>query len=84
MAPRQGNPDQTEKETKRDRFKRLAEARTKAVLAKIKVLGRCANHATYEYTAEDVKKIFGTIRDRLEDVETRFAEKPADEEDFTL
>ena len=84
MAPKSGAPDQPGAETKRDRFKRLAEARTKTVLTKLKVLGRCANRVTYEYTAEDVKKIFDAIRDRVEDMEARFAEKPSDEDEFTL
>lgn len=67
-------------ESNRERFKRLAEARTKAVLSKLKVLGNCAARASYEYTGDDVKKIFRAIRERVGEIEARFSEtSPPDE-----
>lgn len=50
-----------ENETSEERFKRLATARTNAVLDKLRVLGNCSNKAAYEYSEEDVKTIFSTI-----------------------
>ena len=41
-------------ETKRERFVRLAEARTNKILDMIKLLGNCSSRSNYEYTDEDV------------------------------
>lgn len=59
-------------ETKRDAFLRLAEARTKAVLERLRVLGNCANPYAYEYGEEDIKKIFGTIERELRATKAKF------------
>lgn len=59
-------------ESPRDRFKRLATARTNAVIQKLKVLGNCANRYSYEYTEEDIKKIFSAIETTLAEVKKRF------------
>lgn len=67
-------------ETKRDRFKRLAEARTKTILSKLKVLGNCASRASYDYTNEDVRKIFKAIKERVSEIESRFSEATAPDE----
>jgi len=48
-------------ENKRERFKRLASARTNEVLKKLKVLSNCSNKSAYSYTAEEIDKIFNTI-----------------------
>ena len=60
-------------ETKRDAFKRLATQRTNAVLERLRILGNCANPALYEYTEEDVKKIFRTIESELRVVKAKFS-----------
>jgi CHASE1-domain containing sensor protein len=59
-------------ENKRERFKRLATARTKAVIERIKILGNCANRYAYEYTEDDVRKIFSAIESALAEVKKRF------------
>ena len=43
------------KESKRDKFVRVAEARTNKIIGMIKLLGNCSNKNTYEYSKEDVK-----------------------------
>jgi hypothetical protein len=70
-------------ESRRERFKRLAEARTKSVLSKVKVLGNCANRSAYDYTADDVKKIFKAIRERISEVESKFS-GTSDTDEFKL
>ena len=50
----------SEKE-KMDRFKRVAENRTNKIIDQIRLLGNCANKSNYEYSDEDVKKIFSAI-----------------------
>ena len=49
-------------ENRRERFKRLATARTNTVLQKLKVLSNCANRQAYEYNEDDVEKIFASIK----------------------
>lgn len=58
--------------TPRARFKRLATARTNAVIKKLEILGNCANRYSYEYTEEDLKKIFSAIETTLAEVKKRF------------
>ncbi len=67
-------------ESRRDRFKRLAERRTKAVLAKLKVLGNCANKASYEYERQDVEKIFKAIEGKLREIKAKFSDAATDDE----
>ena len=54
-------------ESKRQRFIRLAEARTNKILDMMKLLGNCSSKANYEYTDEDVKKIFAALEKELEE-----------------
>lgn len=59
-------------ETKRDRFVRLAEARTNKIIEMVRLLGNCSNTSTYEYTQQDVKKIFSTIESEVSEAKKRF------------
>lgn len=49
------------KENKRERFIRLATARTNKILGMVKLLGNCSNTGVYDYTKADVDKIFTAI-----------------------
>lgn len=60
------------KETKSDRFKRIAAKRTNEVLEKIRILGNCSNKSSYEYTDEEVNKIFSEIDKQLKLTKARF------------
>lgn len=57
---------------KRERFRRLATYRTNQVLRKFKVLGNCANRSAYEYTEEEINKIFSEIERKLKEVKAKF------------
>lgn len=59
-------------ENKKQRFQRLAEKRTNDVLERLRILGNCANRAQYEYTAEEVRKIFNTIEREARLVRLKF------------
>jgi len=59
-------------ESKKEAFQRLATKRTNAVLERIRVLGHCANPQLYDYSQEDVKKIFQAIEKELRVVKVRF------------
>ena len=52
-------------ETKKEKFVRLAENRTNKVLEMIRLIGNLANKSVYEYTAEDVEKIFKAIETEM-------------------
>ena len=59
-------------ETKRDKFVRLAEARTNKIIDMIQQLGNCSNQSQYEYTQKDVTKIFNAIQAELDAAKKRF------------
>lgn len=61
-----------DKKTKRERFLRLAPQRTNAVLGKLKVLSNCANRSAYEYSEEEVAKIFNEIEKRVKETKSKF------------
>lgn len=71
-------------ETKRERFVRLAEARTNKILEMMRLLGNCSSKANYEYTEEDVKQIFSALEKELKNTKNRFLGIDAKEERFTL
>lgn len=66
---------QHEQETKREKFVRLAEARTNKIIDMIQLLGNCSNQSQYEYTQKDVTKIFNAIQAELDDAKKRFAKQ---------
>jgi len=69
-------------EKERERFKRLGTQRTKEVLRKLRVLGNCANRYAYEYSEEDIKKIFDAIESKVKEIRAKFnAELPAKEKE---
>lgn len=59
-------------ESKRECFVRIAEARTNKIIDMLRLLGNCSNVATYEYTKEDVKKIFAAIEEELKTTKAKF------------
>lgn len=57
---------------KRERFRRLGTYRTNEVLRKLKTLGNCSNRSAYDYTEEEINKIFTAIEKKLKEVRTKF------------
>ena len=72
------------KETKNEKFIRIAEARTNKIIDMIKLLGNCSNTNTYEYDKEDVKKIFSAIEMELKLAKARFDVADNGEKKFKL
>ena len=62
-------------ESRSEKFKRVATKRTNELLEKIRILGNCSNKSTYEYTEEEVAKIFKSLEKQLEITKTRFLNK---------
>ena len=52
-------------ESRNERFKRIATRRTNNILNQIRLLGNLSNKSTYEYSQEEVNKIFSTIEAQL-------------------
>lgn len=63
------------KESLHNRFVRLATKRANTVLEKIRVLSNCSNKALYEYSEEEVNKIFLAIGRELNDAKAKFQTK---------
>lgn len=59
-------------QNKRERFKRLASTRTSEVLRKIKILSNCANRSAYNYSEEEIQKIFSAIEKSVKDSKSKF------------
>ena len=62
-------------ESKRERFKRIAENRTNKILDMIELLGNCSNKNNYEYTDDDVKSIFAAIDNSVKIAKMKFMDK---------
>lgn len=61
-----------EKETKKERFRRVAEKRTNSLIRNIRIMGNCSNRSAYEYSREEVDKIFNAIIADLKEVKNKF------------
>jgi hypothetical protein len=59
-------------ETRAERFRRIAANRTNQIIKKLSLLGNCSNKSSYEYTEEEVSKIFSAIDKELRQARARF------------
>lgn len=71
-------------ESKKDKFVRIAEARTNKIIDMIRLLGNCSNKASYEYSKEDVRKIFIAIENELKAAKAKFDSSSDDSIKFKL
>lgn len=71
-------------ESRREKFKRIAGARTNKILDMVKLLGNCANTGNYEYSEEDVKKIFSAIEAELKNAKVQFSKHSNKNKKFSL
>lgn len=60
------------KETNRERFIRIAEARTQKIIDMVDLLGNCSNQYNYEYTQKDVDKMFAAIETAIKSSKAKF------------
>lgn len=68
-----GGPLMSKKqETKREKFIRLAEARTNKIIDMLQLLGNCSNLSTYDYTQQDIDKIFSAIESEVRETKKKF------------
>lgn len=59
-------------ESRHERFKRIASKRTNDILEKIRILGNCSNKSSYEYTEDEINKIFTEIDKQLKLTKGKF------------
>lgn len=62
-------------ETKTERFYRVAERRVNSVLNSLRLLGQCSNERLYEYTEEDVQRMFREVERELRNAKQSFTAK---------
>lgn len=74
MAPRDKRAD----------FRRLAEARTRALLEAIRKLENLSNRGNYEYDEAQVDKIFDTLEEALRVARARFQKAASRRFEFRL
>ena len=59
---------------KRSKFVRLAENRVNKALKDIQLIGNLCNKNAYEYSDDDVRKMFRALQEALDSSKKRFAE----------
>ena len=64
------------KESRENRFRRLAEARVNKIIAMIRLLGNLSSRSIYAYTLEQVEQIFTALQLELTRAKTRFLQSP--------
>lgn len=72
------------KSTRRERFENVAARRTQRILEFLDSLSNCSNRSNYEFTEEDVKKMFKAIREATNRSESAFGKVINKEEKNTF
>jgi len=57
---------------KRERFIKLAEYRTNEALKRLRILGNCSNRSAYEYSEDEINKIFSVIEKKTKEIKSKF------------
>ncbi len=65
----------SETNIRKERFQKVAVNRTNNIINSIQLLGNCANKSNYEYSEEEVKKIFAAIEKELKNTKAKFTTK---------
>lgn len=67
-------------DNRRENFKRLAAKRTNELLRRVKILGNCGNRSHYDYTEEEVIKIFSEVEKKVREAKAKFSFPNRDKE----
>jgi len=57
---------------KRRRFKKIAESRVNKILTNLDSLAKCSNKRNYEYSDEEVRRIFREIGRKVKEIKLHF------------
>ncbi len=64
--------DTKKKESKEEKFCRVAEYRTNKILDMLRLLGNCSNRSAYAYSDAQIEQIFKAIVQATESARSRF------------
>lgn len=70
----------SKKSIRRDRFESVAARRTQKILDLLDTLGNCSNKSNYEYTEEDIRKMFSAIEGKTKNIKAFFGNAMNQEE----
>ena len=74
--------DPSGKENSREKFTRIAERRTNAVLKQIRLIGQLSNTNNYSYTLEQVDLMFRAIKHDLRISQEKFSSRDSNNNGF--
>ena len=57
---------------KRSKFVELAQARVNRAIKDVRLIGNLANRSAYDYSEEDVRKVFRALQKELDAAKARF------------
>ena len=57
---------------KRSKFTKIAEARTNKIIDMIRLLSNCSNRSYYDYSEEDIRKIFNAVEREIKLAKAKF------------
>jgi len=63
------------KSQKRVRFEKIASKRVERILNTLASLSNCSNKNNYEYSMEDIEKMFKILKEKLKETELSFQTK---------
>lgn len=70
---------------KRSKFIELAQARVNRAIKDVRLIGNLANRSAYDYSDEDVRKIFRALQKELDAAKSRFTgDAGGKDNEFTL
>ena len=61
-------------ETKEEKFKRIASARTNKILHFMKMLGQCSNKYVYAWNKKELDKIYSALDEGIIELKKKFVE----------
>lgn len=71
------------KESRCDRFQRVAEARVNKIIKMVRLLGNCSG-SVYKYTDDQVAQIFNALQTELDNAKERFTRAQSGRKRFSL
>jgi len=69
---------------KKERFEKVAVQRTNKIIKMLQLLGNCSNKRNYEYTEEEIDKIFKAIEKEVKEAKDQFKIENKQKKKFTL
>jgi len=70
-------------ETKNEKFKRVASKRVTNAIKKVELIGKLSAYG-YEYSAEEVEKIFAALQETLDNTKALFSKRKIETKKFEL